>query len=61
MDINHFDADFPKAVLRALQDLARVETVGGTEKILRRSFDKFRNLLRARSLSLSKGRPAVDS
>ena len=33
-----------------------MESVRRAEKILRRSFDKLRNLLRARSLSLSKGR-----
>ena len=33
-----------------------MQPVRGAEKILRRSFDKLRNLLRARSLSLSKGR-----
>ena len=33
-----------------------MQPVRGAEKILRRSFDKLRNLLRSRSLSLSKGR-----
>ena len=51
MDINHFDPNFPKAVLRVLQDFARVEAVGGAEQV--RSFGKLR--MTGEAISMTRG------